>query len=145
MAKLLLLFTIVPLVELWLLLEIGGEVGALPTLAGVIVVGVVGSWLGKREGMKVLHAVREALAAGRMPDLELVEGAVILVGAVLLVTPGVLTDVAGVACLVPPSRRLVARALRAHFARRLGAVTHRPASEQTVETEARPTHPDELH
>jgi UPF0716 protein FxsA len=114
-----LLFTVVPVLELWLLLRIGGEIGAAPTIAMLVVTGVAGSWLAKREGRRVLQGWRRAVAEGRAPEEGILSGALVLAGGVLLVSPGVLTDVVGVALLFPPTRRLAARALRRVVERRI--------------------------
>jgi UPF0716 protein FxsA len=114
-----LLFTVVPVLELWLLIRIGGEIGALPTIALLLVTGLAGAWLAKREGRRVLQGWRRAVAEGRMPEEGILSGALVLAGGVLLVSPGVLTDVLGLALLFPPTRRLAARALRRSVERRM--------------------------
>src|SRR5262245_58202754 len=96
MPVLLFLFTVVPFVELWLLLQLGGAVGAGPTLLFVIVTGMLGATLARNQGTAVLRRLQEDLAAGRLPADALLDGALVLVGAVLLIAPGVLTDVTGV-------------------------------------------------
>lgn len=105
--KLLLLFTIVPIVELALLLEIGRRLGTLPTLALIVVTGFAGALLAKRQGLGVVRRVRSEMAAGQMPGAAIVDGVIILVAGALLITPGVLTDVFGFLCLVPATRRLM--------------------------------------
>jgi UPF0716 protein FxsA len=118
-ARLFLLFTLVPLVELWLLLRLGRILGPGPTVALVLVTGLVGAFLARREGGRVLRRWREDLAMGRLPEEGLASGLLVLIGGVLLVTPGVLTDLVGLLLLVPGTRRLAALYLRAHVARRL--------------------------
>ena len=113
--RLLLLFTIVPLLELFLLLRIGGAIGVLPTVAIVVVTGVLGAWLARREGLRAWGAVTSELAAGRVPATELMHGFLVLVAGILLVTPGVLTDALGFALLARPFRRRVLRWLRKRF------------------------------
>jgi UPF0716 protein FxsA len=117
--KLFLLFTAVPLLDLWLLLAIGDVIGFWPTVGLVLLTGFAGATLARIEGLRVLGAWRAALAAGRLPEEGVLSGVLVLVGAVLLVTPGVLTDVVGLALLVPASRRLAARGLRAWLARQI--------------------------
>jgi UPF0716 protein FxsA len=117
--KLFLLFTAVPLLDLWLLLAIGDVIGFWPTLGLVLLTGFAGATLARLEGLRVLGAWRAALAAGRLPEEGVLSGVLVLVGAVLLVTPGVVTDVVGLALLVPASRRLAARGLRAWLARQI--------------------------
>lgn len=115
--RLLLLFTVVPLAELWLLLRIGEAVGLGPTLGLVVVTGVTGAWLARHEGARAWRAVQEQLAAGRLPGRELLEAVMVLVAGIVLITPGVLTDAAGLALLVRPIRTRIAERIR----RRLGA------------------------
>lgn len=112
MGKLFLLFTLVPLLDLWVLVRLGDAVGWWPTLALVILTGVAGAWLARAEGLRVLRAWRAALSAGRLPEEGVLSGVLVLVGAALLVTPGVITDAAGLALLLPPTRRLAAAGLR---------------------------------
>jgi UPF0716 protein FxsA len=119
MGKLILLFTALPILELWLLLSIGDVIGFWPTVAIALGTAVLGAALAKREGLKVLASWRGAMAAGRVPDEGLAGGLLVLLGAALLVTPGVLTDVAGLLLLLPPVRRRVAAVVRERFERRV--------------------------
>lgn len=112
LGRLFLLFTAVPLVELWLLLRIGAWMGLLPTLALVVGTGMAGAWLARREGTRCWIAVRSELAEGRVPGQELLHALLVLAAGLLLVTPGVLTDVTGLLLLFRPTRRLAVRALR---------------------------------
>lgn len=112
LGKLLLLFTVVPVVELYLLITIGGHLGAAPTVALVLITGLLGATLARREGARVLKSWQEATAQGQIPKEGVISSLLVLVGGVLLVTPGVLTDVTGLLLLVPWSRRLVAGVLR---------------------------------
>lgn len=119
MIRLVLLFTLVPLLELALLLRIGELVGLLPTLALVIGTGVAGAWLARHEGVRAWLAVQRELAAGRLPTEELVHGLLVLVAGAVLITPGVLTDAAGLLLLVRPVRAALIRRLRERYRRRL--------------------------
>lgn len=123
MGLLVLTFVVVPVVEIWLLVLIGGHIGFWPTVGMSLATALVGGYLAKREGRRVLRRWREAMASGRVPDEGLLGGALVLVGGVLLVTPGVLTDVLGFALLFPPTRRLVADRVRARLERRLSAAS----------------------
>ncbi|MAQ15911.1 MAG: FxsA protein [Sandaracinus sp.] len=107
-----LLFTAVPLVELYLLVWLGGLWGFWPTVALVLFTGLVGATLAKLEGLRVLGQWREALAEGRVPEAGVLDGLLVLVGGIFLVTPGVITDFLGFTLLIPPTRRLVAKVLR---------------------------------
>lgn len=106
-----LLFLVIPLVEIYLIVQVGASLGVLPTIALLILISVVGGWLVKREGVSVIARVRRDLAAGRMPTDGLVDGALILGAGTLLLTPGFLTDIFGVLLLLPPIRAVVRKAL----------------------------------
>jgi UPF0716 protein FxsA len=118
-AKLLVLFTVVPLAELSLLLLIDDLIGLWPTVAMVLTTGIVGAWLARMEGLRVLREWRRSLVRGKVPEEGVLGGVLVLVGGVLLITPGVLTDLAGLLLLIPPTRRFVANRVRAALARRL--------------------------
>ncbi|HJL18223.1 MAG TPA: FxsA family protein [Sandaracinaceae bacterium LLY-WYZ-13_1] len=125
MGKLVLLFTLVPIVETYLLYLLGTLLGFWPTVGIVLLTGVLGAYLAKREGLKVWRSWSEALAQGRIPEEGILGGVLVLIGGVLLVTPGVLTDVTGMALLVPPSRRFIAEHVRARLEKKIadGSVT----------------------
>ena len=106
-----LLFLVVPLVELYLIIQVGDAIGALNTIAVLILMGVVGGWLMKREGVGVLRRVRAQLQRGQVPAREVVDGFLILFGGALMLTPGFLTDLLGLSLLVPPLRSVVRTAL----------------------------------
>lgn len=110
--RLFLLFTLVPLVELVLLIRIGEWIGALPTVGLVLVTGVVGASLARREGVRTWGRVRGELSAGRVPGVELLHALMVVVAGAFLVTPGVLTDLAGLGLLVRPIRNAVIGRLR---------------------------------
>jgi UPF0716 protein FxsA len=114
-----LLFTLVPFIELYLLIQIGQVVGAWYTILFVVAMGVVGALLAKSQGRKVLREWSAATSQGRMPAEGVLGGVLILVGGLLLITPGVLTDVVGLLFLLPLTRRLFARAIRNHFERKI--------------------------
>ena len=124
-------FTVLPFIELYLLLAIGREVGFWPTVGGVLLTGLIGAWLAKKEGLRVLRRWQESLAQGRMPEEGLVGGVLVLVGGVLLVSPGVLTDVVGLFLLFPPTRRVVAALVRRRLERRMAAGTLRVTTVQS--------------
>ena len=109
--KLFLLFAVVPFVELALLIRLGGWVGFWPTLGLVIASGAVGAFLARTQGARVLNEIRSDLAAGRMPADKLLDGLMILVGGVLLLTPGFLSDLAGMLLLLPFTRSRFKRGL----------------------------------
>lgn len=108
-----LLFIVVPVVELFVIIQVGEFIGLLPTVILLLVVSVLGSWLIRREGMRAWRAFRAALAHGRVPTSEVVDGALVLFGGALLLTPGFVTDLLGLALVFPLTRGLVNRAIRA--------------------------------
>ena len=114
-----LLFLVVPFAELFILIQVGQAIGALETVAVLVVVSAVGAWLVKREGLGVLHRARQRVNAGAVPGRELVDGVLILFAGALLLTPGFLTDVAGVLLLVPPVRATVRAAASRYLQRHL--------------------------
>ncbi len=118
LVRLILLLTVVPLVELVILLRLAQAITWGPTILLVIMTGVLGAWLARREGFRTLAKIQGELAAGRTPTLSLVEGVMILVAGVVLVTPGILTDLAGFALLVPQIRRRLARRMMESLQRR---------------------------
>ena len=126
--RLLLLFLIVPLVDLALLVSVGERIGLAPTIAIVVLTAVVGSWLARREGTAAWQRVQSKLATGGIPGPELIDGVVILVAGTLLLTPGFLTDVVGLLGLFPPTRALARRALRRRFERAVQQGTVRVVS-----------------
>ena len=104
-----LLFLIVPLVEIYLLIQVGGIIGPWPTIFLVVFTAVLGAWLLRIQGFTTLMRVRTTMAQGGIPAVEMVEGAVLLVSGALLLTPGFFTDTIGFLCLIPSLRRAVIR------------------------------------
>lgn len=115
LGRLALLFVIVPIIELVLLIQLGQVVGLLPTLALVVFTGVTGAWLARAEGVRVLFQFQRELATGKLPGQAMLDGISVLVGGAFLLTPGVLTDVAGFSLLVPFTRRWLQRRVRARL------------------------------
>ena len=107
------LFFIVPLLEIFLLIQVGGWIGAWPTVALVVFTAVLGAWLLRYQGLMTLRRVQASLARGEVPALELLEGAMLIFGGALLLTPGFFTDTLGFICLAPLLRRkMIAWVLR---------------------------------
>lgn len=111
LTKLLLLFILLPAIELVLLIEIGQFIGTLPTLALIIFTGVLGAFLAKRQGIQVLTRMRTELQAGQLPADSIFDGVIVLVAGALLMTPGILTDTLGFLCLIPATRRMIKRVI----------------------------------
>ena len=105
--KLLFLFTVVPCIELYLLFEVAGHIGGLETIYLVLLTGIVGASMAKREGLSVIQEIQTASVNGEPPADKLVEGLMVLVGGILLVTPGILTDAVGLSLIFPLTRRLL--------------------------------------
>ncbi len=102
------IFIIVPLIEMLILIEVGGIIGALPTVGLVVLTATVGIWLLRLEGMATLAKVQEKMNRGELPGTELLEGVMLLVGGALLLTPGFVTDSFGFVCLIPMFRHPLA-------------------------------------
>ncbi len=101
----LLIFMLVPIVEMWILIEVGGWIGALPTIALVVLTATLGLSLLKRQGLSTLTRARRKMDEGSIPASELVSGVMIAVGGALLLTPGFVTDAIGFALLIPQTRQ----------------------------------------
>lgn len=110
--RLLILFTIVPVVELYVLLQVGGLIGAGPTIALILLTGIAGAYLARTQGFDLLRRIQGEMAQGRLPTGELLDGALVLVGGVLLLTPGFCTDLLGFSLLVPVTRAFIKRFAR---------------------------------
>jgi UPF0716 protein FxsA len=108
---LILLFVVVPLVELYLLIEIGSVIGALETIALCLLTAVLGGALLRYQGLQVMFRAQRSMAQGEVPAIEMFEGVALAAGGVLLLTPGFATDVIGFLCLIPWTRRAAVRAL----------------------------------
>lgn len=112
LGRLALLFVVIPLLELIVLIQVGQVVGLPATILLVLATGVAGAALARREGLRTLTALQGELARGALPGQSLMDGLAILVGGAFLLTPGILTDVAGFLLLLPPTRRWVQRYVR---------------------------------
>ena len=116
LAVLVLVFIVVPILELYVILKVGDAIGAVPTILLLVADSLLGSWLLRQQGRSVWARFNETLAAGRMPHREVLDGVLVIFGGAFLITPGFITDIVGIVLLIPPSRSLVRRIL----ARRLG-------------------------
>jgi UPF0716 protein FxsA len=125
------LFVVVPLVEIYIIVQIGQVVGPWWTILLLIGSGILGSVLVRREGGRAWQALQEALASGRMPAKELADGALILIGGTLLVTPGFMSDVVGLAVILPLTRPLARGALARVVSRRMTVVVTRNEGRRT--------------
>ncbi|WAR44055.1 FxsA family protein [Methylomonas rapida] len=100
---------IVPFVEIYLLMQVGGLIGTFPTILLVVFTAALGAWLLRRQGFATWQRFQASLAQGTIPAYEMIEGPILLMGGALLLTPGFFTDAMGFACLIPALRRNMAR------------------------------------
>ena len=138
-----LLFVVLPVIEIYVLIQIGQTIGAWWTVLVLVADGILGSWLMKREGTKAWRALREALDHGRMPARELADGALILVGGTLLLTPGFVSDAAGLFLVLPFTRPVARGALTRFLTRKFlsgpgapGFASRRPGQAATADPRA---------
>ena len=113
--RLLLLFTLVPLIEIWILIKVGQRIGALDTIALVVLTGLIGAWMARSQGLSVLQRIHHELEMGQLPSDSLTDGLIILIGGVLLITPGLLTDAIGFLLLFPQSRQVLKKFITSKF------------------------------
>ena len=112
------LFVALPILEIYVIIQVGQEIGAMPTLLLLVADALLGAWLVKREGRRAWEALNEAIQAGQAPGRELADAALILVGGTLLLTPGFVTDIFGFFLVLPFTRPFARRVLTAVVARR---------------------------
>ena len=120
LVRLFILFTVVPVIELYLLIKVGRVIGALPTVALVLGISLAGAWLVRHQGFEIARRIQAELAQGRLPAAELLDGALVLVGGVLLLTPGFFTDFLGLFFLIPFTRAVIKQLLGRWLQRRIG-------------------------
>lgn len=119
LGRLLLLFLLTPAIELGLLIQVSELIGFELTIGLIVVTGIAGSYLARREGLNTWRRLNERLNAGDLPGKELIDGVIILMAGALLVTPGVLTDVVGFLGLLPPTRALIRQFVMRRFRRKM--------------------------
>ena len=119
------LFLVVPILEIYVIIQVGQVIGAVPTVVLLIAESLLGAWLVKREGRRAWEALQSAIGSARLPSRELADGALVLVGGTLLLTPGFLTDIVGFFLILPFSRPLARRALAWVVTRRATVVVRR--------------------
>ncbi len=123
MPVLVVLFIVVPLIELFVILQVGGWIGVLPTIGIILLTGLLGAALARSQGRAVWRGFNEALAEGRMPGREIFDGAMVIFGGALLLTPGFITDIVGLLLLVPATRGVFRRLAAGQVKRRAGVAT----------------------
>ena len=126
------MFTLIPVIELALLVKVGSRIGVNLTIAVVLLTGASGAWLARTQGLRVLVRLQEALRAAQFPGDEIFDGVLILGGGLLLLTPGFLTDLLGLSVLIPGSRHLIKAALKGTVRRRMNSDDLRVNTTYTV-------------
>ena len=127
-ARLLALFICIPLIELYLLFLIGEQIGPAPTVALVVVTGFIGASLARQQGFTVWRNIQTELNSGKMPAGELIDGLLVLIGGIVLLTPGLLTDLVGFSLMVPAVRSAVKGKLEKRFQIRTNRFHSQPTS-----------------
>lgn len=114
-------FLAVPIVEIYVIIQVGELIGGWPTVALLLAESLLGAWIVRREGRRAWRVLKETFARGALPDRELADAGLVLAGGVLLLTPGFVTDAAGFLFVLPFTRPLIRRLLAAYLARRVAA------------------------
>ncbi len=117
--RLLFLFTLLPLLELGLLIKVGEHIGALNTIAIVLLTGIAGASLARTQGFHIINRIRDELSQGHVPTESLLDGVLVLAGGLLLLTPGLVTDTFGFLILIPFTRAVLKNYLRRYFKSKL--------------------------
>ena len=104
-----LLFILMPIIEIAVLIQVGGSIGLIPTLLIIIATAIIGTFLLRQQGLATLTRARQRMSTGQLPAEQMMEGVLLLIGGVLLLTPGFVTDAFGLSCLFPLTRRWMAR------------------------------------
>ncbi len=126
LGRLLLIFIGVPIIEFYLFWTVGQEIGLPATFATIVLTGILGAWLTKKQGLRTLERYRKAASEGRIPHVEVMDGLMILVAGAVLLTPGFLTDAMGFALLLPPVRAVVRAKLGRYLSDKVKIVTPSP-------------------
>jgi len=135
--NLVLLFTIIPVLELFVLIEIGGYIGTMNTIALIVLTGIIGASFAKSQGARIIYEIRSTLNQGQIPGKELLQGVMILAGGILLLTPGVITDLVGFSLLFPLTRLFYTRAALSYIKKK-----YKSGQWNIITTFPGPTYPD---
>lgn len=117
--RLFLLFTLVPALELYLIIKVGQAIGAFNTLLIIILTGILGAYYARQQGFRVFSSIQWRMQQGDLPGDDLVNGAMLLVGGALLITPGFITDFLGFSLIFPPTREAVKRSVILYLQRKV--------------------------
>ncbi len=129
----LVIILIIPFLEIYLLLEVGSIIGAIPTIFLVASTAIIGTWLLKEQGFSTFQRLQENLRQGILPAYEMIEGPIILAGGLLLLTPGFITDILGLACLIPSLRKKIAQyIIENSLIQQSGSFTKEPSNNVNV-------------
>jgi UPF0716 protein FxsA len=113
------LFIIVPIAEIYVIIQVGQWIGAVPTVLLLVVESLIGAWVVRREGRRAWEALRDTIRAGTVPGRELIDGALVLIGGTLLLTPGFITDIVGFFFVLPFTRPFARRLVQLEVNRRV--------------------------
>ena len=117
--RLFLLFTLIPAIELYLIIKVGSVIGALNTIFIIVFTGVLGAYYARQQGFRVVTNIQWKMQQGNVPGDDLVDGAMLLVGGALLITPGFITDFAGFSLIFPPTRDAIKIAVKRYLEKRM--------------------------
>jgi UPF0716 protein FxsA len=117
--RLFLLFTLVPAVELYLIIKVGQSIGAASTILLIIGTGILGAYYARQQGLSVLSNIQWKVQQGQVPGDDLVNGGMLLVGGALLITPGFITDFLGFSLIFPPTREAIKVVVKRHLERKI--------------------------
>jgi UPF0716 protein FxsA len=126
-------FVLLPLLELFILIQVGSRIGAAPTIGLVLLTAAIGLWLLRQQGYRTLLNAREKVAQGQVPAEEMLGGVLVAVGGLLLLLPGFLTDFVGICCLLPPLRRIFLKRILRPWLVPAGVVVHRESRGRIIE------------
>ena len=119
--KLFLIFSLIPVIELALLIKVGSLIGALNTIIIVILTAIIGAWLVRMEGLGVMYRIQKNMQEGIFPAEELINGAMILVAGAMLLTPGFFTDIIGFLMVFPVSREFIKKIARRYIKKKINS------------------------
>ncbi len=117
--RLILIFIVVPLIEILLLIEIGNRIGALNTILVIVLTAILGASMMRQQGFTIMRNIQRDLSEGRMPTVELINGALVLVGGIVLLTPGFFTDAVGFILLIPATRGFIRKKIQRLIRRKI--------------------------
>ena len=117
--RLFVLFTVVPAIELFLIIKIGQRIGAGNTILLILFTGILGAYYAKQQGFRVVSNIQWKMEQGEVPGDDLVNGALLLVGGALLITPGFITDLVGFSLIFPLTREILKTAIKKEFEKRV--------------------------